>query len=121
MYKGNKILCIIPARGGSRGLPDKNIRELLGKPLIAYTIEHAKRSKYIDRIIVSTDNEEIADISKQYGAEVPFTRPKRLALDNSSTIAVLQHVIEWLESKEEDFFDILVLLHATAPLRKVED
>lgn len=121
MYKDYRVLCIIPARGGSKGLPGKNIKRLSGKPLIAYTIEHAKRSKYIDRIIVSTDNEEIADISKQYGAEVPFIRPKRLALDNSSTIAVLQHVIEWLESKEEYFFDILVLLHATAPLRKVED
>lgn len=121
MYKNKKILCIIPARSGSKGLPGKNIKKLLGKPLIAYTIEHAKGSKYIDRIIVSTDSSKISKISKQYGAEAPFIRPKRLATDKSSGIDVLLHAIGWMEEKEKYDFDILVLLHATAPLRKTED
>ena len=121
MYKGYNILCIIPARGGSKGLPGKNIKKLSGKPLIAYTIEHARSSMYIDRVIVSTDSKAIADISKGYGAEAPFMRPKRLASDNSSTIDVLLHAMDWLEKKENYFFDILVLLHVTAPLRHVKD
>lgn len=121
MYKNHVILCVIPARGGSKGLPGKNIKELLGKPLIAYTIAHAKQSKFIDRVIISTDSLEIADISKQYGAEVPFKRPEELASDDSSTIDVLIHAIDWMENKEKYGFDILVLLHVTAPLRSVED
>ena len=76
---------------------------------------------YIDRVIVSTDSKAIADISKGYGAEAPFMRPKRLASDNSSTIDVLLHAMDWLEKKENYFFDILVLLHVTAPLRHVKD
>jgi len=79
MLKNKKILAIIPARGGSRRLPGKNIRKLLGKPLIVWTIEQAKKSKYIDKLIVSTDDKTIAKISKKYGAEVPFLRPKELA------------------------------------------
>ena len=121
MYKANKILCVIPARGGSKGLPGKNIKELLGKPLIAYTIEQAKESKYIDRVIVSTEDIRIADISKEYGAEVPFIRPNELALDDSSTIDVLLHAIDWIEKMQGYVFDILVLLHVTTPLRSVED
>ncbi len=121
MYKGNAILCVIPARGGSKGLPGKNIKKLVGKPLIAYTIEHARKSKYIDRIIVSTDSMEIADISKQYGAEVPFIRPKELASDDSSIFDVLLHTMDWMENRERYLFNILVLLHATAPLRIPED
>lgn len=120
MYKDKKIVCIIPARGGSKGLPGKNIKMLLGKPLIAHTIEQAKNSVLIDRIIVSTDDKKIANISKKYGAEVPFLRPKFLAQDKSSTIDVLLHAIEWLE-RDEYSFDILILLHVTAPLRLVED
>lgn len=89
MYNGKVVLCIIPARGGSKGLPGKNIKELLGKPLIAYSIEQARHSKYIDRVIVSTDSREIADISEKYGAEVPFMRPKKYAEDNSSIFDVL--------------------------------
>ena len=121
MYKDNKIVCIIPARGGSKGLPGKNIKTLLNKPLIAYSIEHAKGSQYIDRVIVSTESLEIADISRKYGAEVPFKRPEELASDDSSTIDVLLHAINWLEREEEYLFDILVLLHVTTPLRNVED
>jgi len=121
MYKSKKILCIIPARGGSKGLPGKNGKSLLGKPLIAYTIEQAKNCRYLDRIIVSTDDKSIAVIAKKFGAEVPFLRPKRLAKDKSSTIDVLLHAMDWMENKEKFAFDILVLLHVTTPLRSVED
>lgn len=121
MYKNNRVVCIIPARGGSKGLRGKNIKDLLGKPLIAYSIEQAKESKYIDRVIVSTEDSVIAEVSKKYGAEVPFIRPKELARDDSSTINVLLHAVDWLKKNEEYLFDILVLLHATTPLRSVED
>lgn len=121
MYKGKAVLCIIPARKGSKGLPGKNIKKLSGKPLIAYSIEQARDSKYIDRVIVSTDSREIADISKKYGAEVPFMRPKKYAEDKSSIFDVLLHAMGWLEKKEKYSFDILVLLHVTAPLRNSED
>jgi len=120
MYKNKRIVCIIPARGGSEGLPGKNIKMFLDKPLIVHTIEQAKKSKLIDRVIVSTDDKKIASISKKYSAEVPFIRPKFLAQDKSSTMDVLLHAIEWLK-KDSYPFDILVLLHATAPLRAVED
>ncbi|MFA6357071.1 MAG: acylneuraminate cytidylyltransferase family protein [Candidatus Omnitrophota bacterium] len=120
MYKNKKIVCIIPARGGSKGLPGKNIKMLLGKPLIAYSIRQAKQSELIDRVIVSTDDKKIAKISEKYGAEVPFIRPKSLAQDKSSTMDVLLHAMEWLK-KDNYSFDVLVLLHATAPLRLVGD
>lgn len=121
MYKNNKVLCVIPARSGSKGLPGKNIKKLLGKPLIAYTIEHAKESKYIDRIIVSTDDLTIAAIAKRYGAEIPFLRPKALARDSAGTVDVLLHAMDLMEKKESFTFDILVLLHATTPLRTPDD
>lgn len=121
MYNGKVVLCIIPARGGSKGLPGKNIKKLSGKPLITYSIEQARDSKYIDRVIVSTDSREIADISEKYGAEVPFMRPKKYAEDNSSIFDVLLHAMDRLEKKEKYSFDILVLLHVTAPLRNSED
>lgn len=120
MYKKKRVVCIIPARGGSKGLPGKNIKMFLGKPLIAWSIKQAKGSGLIDRIIVSTDDKKIAYISKRCGAEVPFIRPKFLAQDKSSTIDVLLHAVEWL--KDDAYpFDILVLLHTTAPLRSVQD
>ncbi len=120
MYKNKKILAVITARGGSKGLPRKNIRELCGKPLIAWTIEQAKRSKYLDRTIVSTDDEEIAEISKKYGAEVPFLRPKELALDTTPSIDVLIHAIDFLKKQGENY-DYLALLEPTSPLRKKND
>lgn len=120
MYKDKKIVCIIPARSGSKGLPGKNIKMFLDKPLIAHTIEQAKSSGLIDRVIVSTDDKKIANISKKYGAEVPFVRPRFLAQDKSDTMDVLLHAVEWLK-KDDYTFDILVLLHATAPLRSVKD
>lgn len=120
MYNNNRIVCVIPARGGSKGVPGKNIRDLLGKPLIAYSIEQAIQSKYIDRVIVSTEDSAIAEVSKKYGAEVPFIRPAELATDESGVIGVLLHAVEWFESSSYDF-QILVLLHTTTPLRKTED
>ena len=115
-----EILSIIPARGGSKGIPKKNIKPLLGKPLIAWTIEAAKKSKYVDRIIVSTENEEIAEISKGYGAEVPFLRPEELAKDESPTIDAIFHALEVL--KEEKYNpDIVILLQPTSPLRNAKD
>ena len=114
------ILAIIPARGGSKGLPRKNIKPLLGKPLIAWTIEQAENSKYINKVIVSTDDEEIAKISKEFGAEVPFLRPEELARDDSPTIDAIMHAINWFEKREE-FFNIIVLLQPTSPLRTTND
>ncbi|MEW6600336.1 MAG: acylneuraminate cytidylyltransferase family protein [Nitrospirota bacterium] len=121
MYKDNIILCVIPARGGSKGLPGKNIKQLLGKPLIAYTIEQARKSKYIDRVIVSTEDDAIAAVSKTFGAEVPFQRPAELARDDSSMMDVLLHAVKWMEENAGFSFNILVLLHVTTPLRETDD
>jgi len=121
MIDKHKVVCVIPARGGSKGVPRKNIKQLAGRPLIAYTIEQALQSQYIDRTIVSTEDREIADISKQCGAEVPFMRPDALSGDQVATVDVLLHAIEWLTEDDKYNFDILVLLHATAPLRSIQD
>lgn len=115
------IFAIIPARGGSKGVPGKNIRPLAGKPLIAWTIDAARKSKWLNRIIVSTDDAEIAEVSRQYGAEVPFSRPKELAEDLSHTVDVLLHTLDWLKEKEQFVPDIVVLLPPTAPLRTAKD
>ncbi len=120
MYKEKTILGIITARGGSKGLPRKNLKPLCGKPLIAWTIEQALASKYLDKVIVSTDDEEIAEISKQFGAEVPFMRPKELATDEAKSVDVVLHAVNFLESMGEHF-DIIVLLQPTSPLRTTED
>lgn len=119
MKDNKKILAIIPARGGSKGLPKKNIIELCGKPLIAWTIENALISRYIDQIVVSTENQEIAEISKQYGAQV-VERPQELARDDSPTIDAIVQVINWFEKRRE-YFDIIILLEPTSPLRKEKD
>lgn len=120
MLKNKKIIAIIPARGGSKGLPGKNIKKLLGKPLIAWTIKPAKESKYIDKLIVSTDDKEIAKISEKYGVEVPFLRPKELAQDKSSIYDVIFHTLDWFKTKGEHY-DIIVLLEPTSPIREDED
>ncbi len=120
MYKGKNILGLVPARGGSKGLPRKNVKPLLDKPLIAWTIEQALASKYLDRVAVSTDDKEIAEISKKYGAGVPFIRPKELARDDSTTIDVVMHTLNWFESAGEKY-DYLALLEPTSPLREKKD
>ena len=117
MYKDKMILCVIPARGGSKGLPGKNIFPLLGKPLIAWTIEQALASKYIDKVVVSTDDVGISEVSKKYGAEVPFLRPPELARDDSPTIDTVENLVNYYKSNNIKY-DILVLLEPTSPLRK---
>ncbi len=116
----DKPIAIIPARGGSKRLPRKNILPLAGKPLIAWTIEAALESGVFDRVIVNTDDQEIADIAIQYGAEVPYLRPSELATDTATTISVLKHQLEYYLSHDE-VFDQLVLLQPTSPLRTAQD
>ncbi|MDD5145720.1 MAG: acylneuraminate cytidylyltransferase family protein [Candidatus Pacebacteria bacterium] len=116
-----KILGLIPARGGSKGIPKKNIYPLCGKPMIGYVIEKALKSKYINRLVVSTDDTEISRISKKFGAEVPFMRLKNLAQDSSPTVPVVKHALDWLKKNENYFPDIIVLLQANSPLMKTED
>jgi len=115
-----EILAIIPARGGSKGLPRKNIRILRGKPLIAYSIEAALKSRYINRILVSTEDGEIAKISRRYGVAV-INRPEKLARDNSSVIDTVKHSLESLEKKGNYIPDIVVMLQPTSPLRTTRD
>lgn len=120
MFKDQKILAVIPARGGSKGIPHKNIINFCGKPLISYTIEAALRSKYIDYVIVSTEDEEIAKISIKCGAEVPFMRPYELATDTSKTIDSVIYTVQMLQTLGKNF-DALVLLQPTQPLRTSKD
>jgi len=116
--KKSNVVCLIPARGGSKGLPRKNIRPLAGKPLIAYSIEAALSCRLIDRVIVTTDDQEIAETSRKYGAEVPFMRPAELAVDDATTESVLQHAVLWLEQNEKYQVDIVVFLQPTDIFRK---
>lgn len=120
MFKDKNILAIIPARGGSKGLPGKNIKPLLGKPLIGWTIEQAKQSKYIDEIFISTDSQEIADVVKSFGVEIPFLRPKELATDISPSSEFILHTIEYYKQQGKNF-DYILLLEPTSPLRDVAD
>mgnify|MGYP001392855038 FL=1 len=117
MIKGGKLLALITARGGSKRLPKKNILKLADKPLIAWTIEASLKSPYIDEVIVSTDDVEIAEISRSYGADVPFIRPPELATENASSIDVLKHAVLTLKNLDRHF-DYLILLQPTSPLRK---
>ena len=116
----NKILAIIPARGGSKGVPRKNIKSLCGKPLICYSIKAGLESKYIDRVVVSTEDKEIAAVARKYNAEV-IDRPKELAKDNSPAFLTYKHVLENLKEKGKYFPDIVTILQPTSPLRKTED
>lgn len=120
MYKDKKILALIPARGGSKGIKDKNIINLNGQPLISYTIDSAKYSCYIDDIVVTTDSEKIANVAKAFGAEIPFMRPASLAADSSKTIDCVLHAIHMLENLHRHY-DILILLQPTQPLRTAGD
>ncbi|MGH9802132.1 MAG: cytidylyltransferase domain-containing protein [Blastocatellia bacterium] len=115
-----KVLGLIPARGGSKGMPRKNIRLLAGKPLLAYTAESALASKLLTRIILSTDDEEIAEVGRNCGVEVPFLRPAELAEDATPTLPVVQHAVRFLESQGERF-DAVCLLQPTNPLRRTSD
>jgi len=116
--KSKNIVAIIPARGGSKGIPKKNIIDLGGFPLIAYSIAVAKLSKLIERIIVSTNDERIAEIARNYGAEVPFMRPKEFARDDSLDIEFVQHAIKWFQDNEGYCPKYFVHLRPTTPLRE---
>jgi N-acylneuraminate cytidylyltransferase len=123
MMKKNNIKCVafIFARGGSKGVPKKNIRDLGGVPLIAHSINSAKKSSFIDQVIVSTDSVEIADIASSYGAEVPFIRPAELAGDRSSEFDAWKHAITAYRENFANDFDVFVSLPPTSPLRSIAD
>lgn len=112
-----EILAIIPARGGSKSIPGKNIKLLVGKPLIAWTIEEAKKSKLLTRIIVSTDDLEIAEVAREYGAEVPFLRPAEISQDFSTDIEFLLHALDFLKEEENYEPEIVLRLPPTSPMR----
>ncbi len=120
MFKGKRILAVIPARGGSKGLPGKNIRNLAEKPLVSWTIDAAKGSQYIDTVTVNTDSIEIAEVARKYGAQVPFLRPAELATDSASSYDVIIHALNW-HAEQEILFDLVMLLQPTSPLRTVHD
>ena len=121
MISEKKILAVIPARSGSKSVKNKNIRKINGKPMLAYSIEHAKNSKYINRIIVTTDSEEYAAIAREYGAETPFIRPAEFATDTALDIDVFRHALTWLKEKEAYEPDVVVQLRPTDPFRDSED
>jgi len=115
------ILAVITARGGSKGIPRKNIKKLGGKPLIIYTIDSVKKSTLITDVIVSTDDEEIASVCREHGVEVPFVRPKELAQDDTPHLPVMQHAIDFMEKKNNMTYDIAVIFQPTSPFRTVDD
>jgi CMP-N,N'-diacetyllegionaminic acid synthase len=117
MYSGKKTLAIIPARGGSKGLPGKNIKNLCGKPLLAWTIDQALKSDAIDKVIVTSDSEEIIECAKNFGAEAPFKRPEHLSTDAAPSIDAIEHAINFLNEE----YDVVALLEPTSPLRNEED
>jgi len=122
MSQFDRVLALIPARGGSKGVPRKNVRLVCGKPLIAYTIETALAARHLfHRTIVSTDDLEIAEVSKRFGAEVPFMRPSELAGDRESMLTVIQHAVRFVEDRDDVELDWICLLQPTEPFRTVED
>lgn len=121
MYQNKTFMAIVPARAGSKGLPGKNIKELCGKPLIAWSIESGLNSQYIDEVMVTTDGLDIAEIAKQYGASVPFLRPTELATDEAASCDVIEHVVSYYMDCHKKKFDYIVLLEPTSPLRTHQD
>lgn len=115
-----KILAFIPARAGSKRVPNKNIKPLNGKPLIAYTIEAAGSSRYINRVVVSTDSLEIAAVAGRYGAEAPFIRPEKISNSDSTEMEFFNHALDWFSENEGYEPDLIVLLYPTSPLRRTE-
>lgn len=121
MINGKSVIAIVPARGGSKGLPGKNIKELCGKPLIAWSIEAGLASQYIDEVMVTTDSENIAGIARDFGATVPFIRPAELASDTATSFDTVKHVIDFYQNELNKTFDYIVLLEPTSPLRDTND
>lgn len=120
MIHGLRVLALVPARGGSKGIKNKNLVDLCGKPLIAYTIEAAKKSRYIDDVVITTDSDIIAEVGRGYGARVPFIRPAELAQDDSTTLAAVLHALNELR-KQGAIFEVVILLQPTSPLRTTGD
>lgn len=120
MIDGKRVLALIPARGGSKGLPGKNLRPLLGKPLVGWSVEQGKGCPEIDAVVVSTDDPATAEAARRFGAEVPFMRPPELATDTASSIDVVLHALDTLAAAGSRY-DILVLLEPTSPLRESSD
>ena len=116
-----EVCAIIPARSGSKSVPHKNIRQMAGKPMLAYSIEHALKSEKINRVIVSTDSEQYAQIARSYGAEVPFLRPEEYATDTALDYDVFLHALTWLQEKEGYEPDLVVQLRPTYPIRMISD
>lgn len=114
------VLGLIPARGGSKGIPGKNIVPLAGKPLLAWTCEAARASRALSRVVLSTDDAKIAEVGRAYGVEVPFLRPPELARDDTPSVDVAIHALEWLANHEGWQAEVLVLLQPTSPLRRAE-
>src|SRR3972149_628750 len=115
-----KILAFIPARAGSKRVPNKNIKPLNCKPLIVYTIEAAIRTRHINRVVVSTNSSEIAEIAERYAAEVPFLRPEEISNSDSTEMEYFEHALDWFAENESYIPDLIVLLYPTSPLRKTE-
>lgn len=115
-----EIVALIPARGGSKSIPRKNLLMIAGKPLIAYSIEHALASRYVTRTIVSTDDAEIAQVARDFGAEVPFMRPSVLAQDLSPDVDVFRHALAWLRDRQSYSCELVVHLRPTGPVRRVD-
>ena len=120
MDKKTNVIAVIPARGGSKSIPRKNILDFAGFPLIVYSVAAGLAADSVDRVIVSTDDAEIAEVSRNYGAEIPFMRPKEFARDNTPDLPVFVHALEWLKSVEGYMADIIVQLRPTSPLRRVD-
>ncbi|NPA07305.1 MAG: acylneuraminate cytidylyltransferase family protein [Chloroflexi bacterium] len=116
MIRNHRVLAVIPARGGSKGIPGKNIRPFLGKPLLAWSVEQARAAVYVDRVIVSTDDDAIARVAREAGAEVPFRRPAELAADDVPIAHAVAHAAQWLADRGQRY-DIIVQLEATSPFR----
>ncbi|MDP7247345.1 MAG: acylneuraminate cytidylyltransferase family protein [Candidatus Peribacteraceae bacterium] len=121
MENNPKVLGIITARGGSKGIPRKNIKPLCGRPMICYMIDATLNSKLLTRCVVSTDDDEIAEIAREAGAEVPFKRPAELAQDDTRDMPVLQHAINWIKDNDGQEFDAIMMIHPTSPLCLGED
>lgn len=121
MVNGKRVIAVIPARGGSKGLPNKNIRPLCGKPLVAWSIEQALTSRHVDVVLVSTDSPEIADVARGHGAAVPFLRPAHLATDEAATFPVVEHALAHYRERKGLEFAYTALMEPTSPLREADD
>lgn len=121
MFEGKRILGITLARGGSKSVPRKNIKPIMGHPLLAYTIAEAKRSKYLTRYLLSTDDPEIQAVGREYGAEAPFLRPAEFSTDTASSVSALQHAVKWAEENEGVRYDYVIEMMATNPLKTSDD